>query len=93
MASIPNDIARLKGARFVTTAETDEGRQLHESLIKSLTGGDKITARYLFNEFFDFYFEGKLWLATNHKPVIKDQSNGMWDRIKLIPFSVTIDPA
>src|SRR5690606_20900317 len=93
MASIPNDIARLKGARFVTTAETDEGRQLHESLIKSLTGGDKITARYLFNEFFDFYFEGKLWLATNHIPVIKDQSNGMWDRIKLIPFSVTIDPA
>ncbi|MDI1241841.1 MAG: phage/plasmid primase, P4 family [bacterium] len=90
--SIPNDVARLKGARFVTTAETDEGRQLHESLIKSLTGGDKITARYLFNEYFDFYFEGKLWLATNHKPVIKDQSNGMWDRVKLIPFSVTIPP-
>lgn len=90
--SIPNDIARLKGARFVTTAETDEGKQLHESLIKSLTGGDRITARYLFNEYFDFYFEGKLWLATNHKPVIKDQSNGMWDRIKLIPFSTTIAP-
>lgn len=90
--SIPNDLARLKGARFVTTAETDEGRQLHESLIKSLTGGDRITARYLFNEYFDFYFEGKLWLATNHKPVIKDQSNGMWDRIKLIPFVVTISP-
>ena len=80
----------LKGARFVTTAETDEGRQLRESLIKPLTGGDKITARYLFAEYFDFYFEGKLWLATNHKPVIKDQSNGMWDRVKLIPFKVTI---
>jgi putative DNA primase/helicase len=90
--AIPNDVARLKGARFVTAAETDEGKQLHESLIKSLTGGDKITARYLFNEYFDFYFEGKLWLATNHKPVIKDQSNGMWDRVKLIPFSVTISP-
>lgn len=88
--SIPNDIARLKGVRFVTITETDEGKQLDDGLIKSLTGGDKITARYLFHEFFDFYFEGKLWLATNHKPVIKDQSDGMWDRVRIIPFSVTI---
>lgn len=89
--SIPNDIARLQGSRFVTTSETNEGERLNESLVKSLTGGDKITARFLFGEYFDFYFEGKLWIATNHKPDIRDQSSGMWDRVKLIPFTTTIE--
>lgn len=90
-SGIPNDIARLRGSRFITCSETEEGKQLHESLLKALTGGDKITARFLFGEFFDFYFSGKLWIVTNHKPAIRDTSAGFWDRLKLIPFSTQIE--
>lgn len=88
---IPNDIARLKGSRFVTCSETDEGGQLNESLIKAMTGGDKMTARFLYGEYFDLYFSGKLWIVTNHKPIIRDKSQGFWDRLKLIPFTTQIE--
>jgi putative DNA primase/helicase len=90
-SGIPNDIARLRGSRFITCSETEEGKQLHESLLKALTGGDKITARFLFGEFFDFYFSGKLWIVTNHKPTIRDMSQGFWDRLKLVPFTTQIE--
>ena len=87
---IPNDIARLNGKRFIVIPETEENERLNASLIKALSAGDKITARFLFGEFFDFYFSGKLWIATNHKPTITDHSKGFWDRLKIIPFSVDI---
>ena len=90
---IPNDIARLKGARFVATSETEEGRRLAESLIKDLTGEDTITARFMRAEFFDFAPTHKLWLSTNHKPEIRGTDNAIWRRIRLIPWSVTIPPA
>jgi putative DNA primase/helicase len=90
--SIPNDIARLRGCRFITCAETEEGKRLHESMLKQLTGGDVVTARFLFSEYFDFYFSGKIFIATNHKPAILDTSQGFWDRLKLIPFTVQIEP-
>ena len=90
--SIPNDIARLRGCRFITCAETEEGKRLHESMLKQLTGGDVVTARFLFSEFFDFYFSGKIFIATNHQPAILDTSQGFWDRLKLIPFTVQIAP-
>ena len=90
-SGIPNDIARLRGSRFITCSETEEGKTLHESLLKSLTGGDKITARFLFGEFFDFYFSGKLWIVTNHKPTVRDTSTGFWDRLKLVPFTTSIE--
>lgn len=89
---IPNDIARLKGARFVFAAETDEGRRLSEALIKDLTGTDTISARFMRGEFFDFKPEFKLWLATNHKPNIRGTDPAIWDRIRLIPFDVRIAP-
>jgi len=88
--SIPNDIARLKGRRFIVIPETDENEMLNASLIKALSAGDQLTARFLFGEYFDFYFSGKLWIATNHKPKILDNSKGFWDRIKIVPFSVNI---
>lgn len=88
--SIPNDIARLRGRRFIVIPETDENEMLNASLIKALSAGDQITARFLFGEFFDFYFSGKLWIATNHKPKILDNSKGFWDRIKVVPFTVNI---
>ena len=79
-----------KGARFVTAAETDEGRRLAEGVVKAMTGGDTITARFLHAEFFDFRPQFKLWLSTNHKPVIRGTDAGIWDRIRLIPFTVRI---
>ena len=88
--SIPNDIARQKGKRFVVIPETDENEALNASLIKAMSSGDKITARFLFGEYFDFYFSGKIWIATNHKPRITDHSKGFWDRLKIIPFTVDI---
>lgn len=90
--SIRNDVARLQNARMVVAAETEEGRRLDESLIKDLTGGDTITARYLHKEFFEFKPTHKLWLYGNHKPVIKNTDEGIWRRIALIPFAVTIAP-
>ena len=90
---IPNDIARLKGARFVAASETEEGRRLAESLVKDLTGQDTITARFMRGEFFDFKPTHKLWLSTNHKPEIRGTDNAIWRRIRLIPWSVTIPPA
>jgi putative DNA primase/helicase len=90
---VPNDVARLKGSRFVAASETEEGRRLAESLIKDLTGQDTITARFMRAEFFDFKPTHKLWLSTNHKPEIRGTDNAIWRRIRLIPWSVTITPA
>jgi putative DNA primase/helicase len=89
-SSIPNDIARLRGQRFVVIPETEENERLNASLVKALSAGDTVTARFLFGEFFDFSFSGKLWIATNHRPAITDHSKGMWDRLKLVPFTQDI---
>jgi putative DNA primase/helicase len=89
---IPNDIARLKGKRFVIIPETEENERINAALIKALSAGDTVTARFLFNEFFDFQFTGKLWIATNHKPAITDHSKGFWDRLKIVPFNQRIAP-
>ena len=85
-----SDIARLKGARFVTTVEPNEGARLNEGLIKQLTGGDKVTASKKYEDEFEFKPEFKLWMATNHKPVIRGTDLGIWSRIRLIPFKVQI---
>jgi len=91
--SIPNDIARLRGARLVTAIETDEGKRLAESLVKQMTGGDTVVARFMRAEWFEFKPEFKLFLATNHKPVIRGTDKAIWRRIRLIPFTVTIPDA
>ncbi len=90
---IPNDIARLKGGRFVSAVESAEGRKLNEPLIKSFTGGDRIAARFLHREFFEFAPTFKIFIATNHKPVIRGTDHAVWRRIRLIPFTVTIPEA
>ena len=89
---IPNDVARLAGARLVTIGETPEFGSFNESLLKDLTGGDTITARFLHKEFFEFRPQFKLWIRANHKPAIKGTDEGIWRRIRLIPFKVTIPP-
>ena len=84
------DIARLKSARFVTCAEPSEGMKLNEGLLKQLTGGDKVTARFLYGDEFEYTPEFKVWIATNHKPIVRGTDVGIWRRIKLIPFEVNI---
>lgn len=85
-----SDIARLKGARLVTSVEPNEGMRLDEGLLKQLTGDDVVTARKMFSEEFEFKPEFKLWMATNHKPLIRGTDTGIWRRIHLIPFEVQI---
>jgi len=91
-AGIPNDIAALQGARFVPSSETEEGRWLAETKVKDLTGGDTLTARFLFGEYFDFKLQAKFWICGNHKPVIRGTDEAIWRRIRLIPFTVFIPP-
>ncbi len=90
---VPNDVARLKGARFVAASETEEGRRLAESLVKDLTGQDTISARFMRAEWFDFRPTHKLWLSTNHKPEIRGTDPAIWRRIRLVPWAVAIPPA
>jgi putative DNA primase/helicase len=85
-----NDIARLRGTRFVTTTETEQGKRLSEHLIKQVTGNDQLTARFLYGEYFNFVPTFKIFMASNHKPVIRGTDHGIWRRIKLIPFTTTI---
>lgn len=85
-----SDIARLKGARLVTTTEPNDGVRLDEGLVKQLTGGDKVTARHLYGNEFEFEPEFKIWMATNHKPIIRGTDDGIWRRMKMIPFKYQI---
>lgn len=85
-----SDIARLKSARFVTCEEPTEGVRLNEGLLKQLTGGSKVTCRFLYGDEFEYTPEFKIWIATNHKPIVRGQDVGIWRRIKLIPFEVNI---
>lgn len=85
-SAINSDIARLKGARLVTSVEPNEGVRINEGLLKQLTGDDTVTARKLYSEEFEF----KLWMATNHKPIIRGTDTGIWRRIHMIPFNVQI---
>ena len=85
-----NDLARLQGARMVTAVEANSGRELDEAKIKSMTGGEPITSRFLYREFFEFQPEFKLWLASNFYPKVSDTSEAFWRRPCVIPFSVVI---
>ena len=90
---ISNDLAKLRGARFVPVAEAEAGQQLAVGLIKRITGGERIAARFLYKELFEFTPQFKVWLSTNHKPRIPGDDGAIWRRIRLIPFGVTIPEA
>lgn len=85
-----NDLARLAGKRLAVARETDEGQRLDEAKVKDMTGGDTITARYLFREYFDFKPTNKIWMYGNHMPLVRGVDDGFWRRMRIIPFSVTI---
>lgn len=84
------EIAKLDGARFVTTTEPNEGDRFDEGLLKQLTGGDKVTARNLYENEFEFVPQLKLWMATNHKPYVRGTDDGIWRRFVIIPFEKQI---
>jgi putative DNA primase/helicase len=86
-----NDLATLRGARFVKAAEAEHRAHLDEAIVKQLTGGDTISARFLYHEQFSFRPQFKIWLATNHKPDIRGTDNAIWRRIRLIPFTQQFD--
>jgi len=84
------DIAKLDGARLVTTTEPNDGMRFDEGLVKQLTGGDRVSARFLHENEFEFTPQFKLWMATNHKPIIRGTDDGIWRRMAIIPFNVQI---
>lgn len=88
----PTDMAGLRGARFVSSIETEQGRRWAESKVKSLTGGDKISARFMRQDFFEFWPQFKLFVAGNHKPAIRNVDEAMKRRLHLIPFTITVPP-
>jgi putative DNA primase/helicase len=83
----PTEVATLHGKRLVVCSETDEGKRLAEARVKKLTGGDQLNARKMRQDEWQFTATHSLWLTTNHKPVVKDDSDGIWRRLRLIPFT------
>jgi putative DNA primase/helicase len=88
----PTDLAGLRGARFVSSIETEQGRRWNESKVKAITGGDKVSARFMRQDFFEYVPQFKLVIAGNHKPSIRNVDEAMKRRLHLIPFTVTIPP-
>lgn len=94
----PTELATLFGRRFVTCSEIEEGQSFDEALTKDLTGGDPIECRRMREDFWSFQPTHKLFLAGNHKPTVRGDDEGIWRRMRLIPWTVTIpaeerDPA
>lgn len=79
-------LARLKGIRMAVVTETREGDVLDESMVKSLSGSDKIVARHLHGDPFEYKSMFVTWLATNHPPIIKSEDFGTWRRVLQVPF-------
>jgi putative DNA primase/helicase len=88
----PTDLAGLRGARLVTAIETEEGRRWDEAKMKTLTGGDRISARFMRQDFFEYLPAFKLMIAGNHKPSLRSVDESIRRRLNLLPFTVTIPP-
>jgi putative DNA primase/helicase len=86
----PTERADLKGARFVGSIEVGETRSLAEELVKQLTGGDKIKARFMRQDYWEFEPTHKLVIACNHRPIIKGSDHAIWRRVRLVPFNIII---
>jgi putative DNA primase/helicase len=89
----PTELASLFGARFVTCSEVEAGRSFDEALVKDLTGGDHISARQMREDFWSFAPTHKFFLAGNHKPNVRGDDDGIWRRIRLVPWTVQVPEA
>lgn len=88
--SHPTELADLHGRRLAVLNETQDGARLNEGLIKSITGGDRIKARRMREDFWEFAPSHTAYLVTNHRPVVSGTDYGIWRRLRLLPFTVTI---
>jgi putative DNA primase/helicase len=86
-----NDIAALRGSRFVTAIESEQDKRLAEARVKAVTGGDPVTCRHLYKNLFTYVPEWKVFLAVNHKPEIRGVERAIWRRIHLIPFTQSFE--
>jgi putative DNA primase/helicase len=91
--SHPTEVADLFGMRLVASIEVEDGRRMAESLVKQLTGGDKVRARRMRQDFWQFDPTHKVFMAVNHKPEVRGTDTAIWRRLRLIPFTETIPPA
>ena len=89
----PTELAMLRGSRLVTSTETEEGRYWAEKKITAITGGEKITARFMKQDFFTYLPEFKLMIAGNHKPSLRTVNEAIRRRVNLLPFMVKIEEA
>ena len=92
-SDIKSGLVRLVGVRFIATSETEDHQRLAESLIKQWTGGEQISTRDLWQKNFEFAPQGKICLATNHKPKIYGTDHAIWRRVILLPFTRTFTDA
>jgi putative DNA primase/helicase len=88
--SHPTELAGLQGARLVTATETQEGRRWNEERVKALTGSDRIAARFMRADYFEYVPAFKLVIAGNHKPSLRTVDEAMRRRIQMLPFTITI---
>ena len=88
-----NDLAALRGRRLVIASESQDGRRFDEARVKAVTGGDRVTARFLRQEFFTYLPTFKIWLAMNYKPAVRGTDEGIWRRMRLIPFKASFKGA
>lgn len=86
----PTQLAVLRGKRLVYADETDEGKKIKESRIKGLTGSKIVRARFMRQDSFEFPAQFKIWIMGNHKPQIAGNDQGIWRRLKLVPFTQTL---
>ena len=89
----PTDMAGLQGARAVIATEVDDGKRWAEGKLKAVTGGDKIAARFMRQDFFEYLPQFKLLIAGNHKPALRNVDESIRRRMHLVPFTVTIPAA
>jgi putative DNA primase/helicase len=88
-SSIQNDLASLRGARFVLVPETEDGDKLARQVIKRVTGGNTIRARFMYRDWFSYTPQFTIWIETNHLPQVPISDRAAWDRIKVVPFRRT----
>jgi len=86
----PTGIADLRSARFVSSSEVADGRRFSEATVKALTGGDRRKARYMRQDFFEYDPSDTIWVAVNHRPSVRGTDDGIWRRMRLVPFTVGI---
>lgn len=87
------ELAEVAGARLILASETQEGSRMDERLVKDITGGETLRAEAKFCSGFNFLPQGKIWMSGNHKPRITGTDNGIWRRVRLIPFEARFEGA